>query len=416
VVTQEQTERVLGERTTWLERTLGRRGEGALLSAGVLLDASTGAMVAVHDTALVASTDFSRATMGRRQAGSSFKPMVYAMALDQIGADGLARFTTAHAVPNSPREFPGTHGWRPRNVAGRYSGTSSLANGLASSANIATASLLEQAGGPTALVDFAARMGFDTREMAPEMGLALGQGGVTPLEMARFVATITNGGRRVEGSPVLRAIDAAGQVRLAQAVPSEVVISPQAAALTRELMGLVVVNGTGGGVRGAAGLPGVQGVVIGKTGTTDDERDLWFVGAIPQYAAALWLGYDRPTKIGGSASDLSAPLWGWWMRAASEGLPPGAFDGPPLEHRWSCTQTGLLAGAGCRALSAPFVPGTEPSRFCGGTHGPELGESLADHESLWERRDREHAEAAAALPVDVPGPPPIDGAVAPPTL
>ena len=121
---------------------------------------------------------------------------------------------------------------------------------LATSANIGTASLLEELGGPRHLVDFADRLGFEKRWLPEEMGLALGQGEVTPLEMAAFVGSVVNGGRRSTGSPVLLARDAARQIPVGALTPERPVMSPEAAALTRELMRGVVLSGTGGSIRG----------------------------------------------------------------------------------------------------------------------------------------------------------------------
>lgn len=387
VVAQAETERLLTERVAFLEQTLGRRGPGPLTAAGAVVDPATGALVAAGDTALLTSTDFNRATQARRQAGSSFKPLVYALAFSP-DADGAPRYRADDVVPNQQRSFAGTGGWWPRNVGGRYSETACLANGLAASHNLATASLLEALGGPEPLIDLANRLGFDTRAFPAEMGLALGQAEVTPLEMARFVGTVTGGGRRLDGSPVLVAIDADGDERLRATGPAEPVLTPEAAVLTRELMALVVNFGTGGSARGGGGHPGYEGPLVGKTGTTDDERDVWFVGATPTWAAALWVGYDEPTRIGGSASDLSSPLFGWWMRAIHTGLPPGEFEGPPVDHRWICTQTGLVPGEGCDSLTAPFLPGTRPRGACPATHEPETGEAMGEHVGLWKRIDQ----------------------------
>jgi penicillin-binding protein 1A len=140
----------------------------------------------------------------------------------------------------------------------------------------------------------------------------------------------------------------------------------------------VLEAGTGGGARrGGAGEPGVAGPAFGKTGTTDGERDVWFVGATPAGAAALWLGYDAPTGVGASASQLAAPLWGWWMRRIGAGMGGRGFaGGVELSHRWICATTGRLAGPNCRALRAPFLPGSAPASRCHEDHPERLLELL----------------------------------------
>lgn len=403
---QEMSDKLLADKTRYLEGLIGRKKD-PLQAAAVLLDARTGALVTVYGGDLANATDFNRATQARRQPGSSFKPLVYALAFNTPGPDGHPKFTAAHAVPNTPREFKGTGGWRPRNVSGEYSATASLAYGMAWSQNIATASLLEELGGPAPLIRFAQQLGFDTSKFKSEMGLALGQAEVTPLEMGRFAATVINGGHKVDGAPVMLATDAAGAVRFQHSGPGESLMSEEAAALTRELMRLVIEVGTGGGSRGAGGFAGYAAPAVGKTGTTDKEKDLWFNGGTPFYAGTVWLGYDQPASIGATASDLAAPLWGWWMHDVHAGFPKDEFGGLTLPRRGICTVSGLLPGAGgCRVIPAPFLPGTAPKQGCGIAHPPPPPEEEIDPEaegdakpkweSLWKRKAREADEARAA--------------------
>ncbi|MBN1334795.1 MAG: transglycosylase domain-containing protein [Deltaproteobacteria bacterium] len=412
-VAQETSDRILPERRDWIRTVLGLRRTEPIRAAAALLDPTTGLMVAIHDEEITRDTDFSRVTQARRQAGSSFKPVVYALAFNQQGPDGKPRWTAAHTVPNTTRKFEGTDGWTPRNVGGEYSVTTTLAMGLAWSQNIATASLLEEAGGPDALLPFAARAGFDTSRWKKEMGLALGQGEVTVLEMTRFVAEVVNGGRYVSGRPVDVALDPTGRVRVPPAGLGEAVMTPEAAALTRDLMRLVVEYGTGGRVRGTGGHAGVAGPCIGKTGTTDDEWDLWFTGATPTYAGTLWVGYDQPRRIGCTASDFAAPLWGWWMRAVHEGLPLGEFGGLKLEHHAICTITGRYGNETCRLIGAPFLPGTKPQGVCPYAHPPPApeeepreGVDEEEYRSLWDRLAAERAEEAAEAAGPIAAPPP----------
>lgn len=393
---QDATDQLLDEKSKYIERIVGRRGPGRLLVATALID-PRGAVIAVGDPSIHASTDFNRATQAKRQAGSSFKPMVFALAFDEKGPDGLPKFTASSTVPNSPRTFPNTNGWRPRNIGGKYTSTASLAYTLAMSQNVATASLLEEAGGPKPLIDLAKRFGYDTTQFPEEMGLALGQAAITPLEQARFAATVAYGGRKLEASPILEVRDPSGAVRLALAPPGDPVISPEAALLTRNMMDLVIRYGTGGSVHGGGGFPGYDGQIVGKTGTADDEKDLWFIGATPTYAGALWLGYDEPTRIGGSASDLAAPFFGWWMRAVHEGLEREKWPADNLERRSICSITGLLPGSGCHLLNAAFLPGTAPKKSCNLVHPPPDPEAEGEeHVGLWQRIANERAAAEAA--------------------
>lgn len=395
VVAQQTSERVLPDRLRFLEKMLGRRGEAPLEGAAAVVDPRTGLLVATWGGTQDLATDFNRATQAQRQSGSSIKPLVYAMAFAERDAAGAAPWRAHSTIRNDRHVFTGTDGWYPRNVGGKYSSTSTLAMALAWSQNVATASLLETLGGPTAMVAFARRFGFSTRGWRDELGLALGTGEVTPLEMARFVATVLDDGRLASGRPVLTAIDAAGAVRVPRPPARAPVIDPEAAALTRDLMRLVIEYGTGGAARGAAGAAGMQRPTIGKTGTTDSEKDVWFVGGTPDYAGALWIGYDQPARIGGSASDLAAPLWGWWMRAVHEGLPPAPLEGSvPTRGRGVCTETGRHGNASCTLIWAPFVGDERPSGSCPLDH-PAPDPTAEKYEGLWKRKAREDAEAAA---------------------
>jgi membrane peptidoglycan carboxypeptidase len=384
VVAQEQTDEIMMNKVAYLEKQTRRGTDQSLQAAAALVDPFTGALVAAFGGTDATATGFNRATQARRQAGSSFKPLVYALAFSRMDGDGKPLYTAADTVPNMPRTFENTDGWRPRNVGGKYSTTIPLAQALKWSSNIGTASLLEELGGPRHLVDFAERMGFEKRWLPEEMGLALGQGEVTPLEMASFVAAVVNGGRRVAGSPVLFARDAARQIPVGVLTPERPVMTPEAAALTRELMRGVVQGGTGGSIRGVNGIHGYKGEAVGKTGTTDKELDLWFVGGTPYYSGAVWLGYDTPARVGGSASELAAPLWGWWMAGVHKNLPDKSFEGPELEFRRICIITGLIPKKGCLSVRAPFLPGTAPKKVSGACATRDEEQKV--FVSMWERR------------------------------
>ncbi len=396
LVAQARTETLLPKEALYLQRVAGQGGKAPLEVAGALLDVKTGLLVATYGGTQELPTDFNRATQARRQAGSSIKPVVYSMLLNQTDESGALRYQSNSTVRNSPRVFPDTDGWSPRNVGGDYSATTTLAQGLAWSQNVAAASALELAGGPTAFKAYAATLGFDTTSWRDEMGLSLGTGEVTPLEMARFVATVLDGGRLASGRPVVQATDAAGTLRVPAYAPRAQVIDARAAALTRSMMRLVIEYGTGGASRGASGKPGYNGPAVGKTGTTDSEKDLWFVGGTGDYASAMWLGYDQPKRIGASASDLAAPLWGWWMHAVHQGMPPKELPGLPTTGRSVCTQSGLRGNGSCRGIGAPFLDSDSyPKGVCSIQHPPPDPEQ-EKYEGLWKRMAREAEEKAAA--------------------
>ena len=401
VVMQTEAEALLPQKSKMFESFVGRRGDQPLQAVGIALDPTSGVLRAVYGGHDVTSTGFNRATQSHRQPGSSFKPLVYALAFEQKNDDGTPKFTAASTQPNSPRTFKTPQGdWRPRNVGGEATVTAALAQGLAWSQNIATASLLEELGGPEPVIAFADTLGFSTTTFPDEYGIALGQAEVVPLEMAQFAGVIANGGLKIEATTLVRVADAFGVERLQPPVPTTRVMSPQAAALTRDLMRLVIEVGTGGASRGAGGEGGYNGPAIGKTGTTDSEKDLWFVGATPRHAMVVWLGYDEPVRIGAAAADFAAPLWGWWMGRSTRvdvvaGTPlPDFSKEPKIVKEHICTISGKRPNESCKVIAAPFLPGTGPKGTCGLEHVE--AEDEEKHESIWKRRAREAAEAEAA--------------------
>ena len=390
---QAETERLFPKKLVLFQSVLAKKGV-PLQAAGVALDVETGLIRALFGGTDATATGFNRATQARRQAASSFKPVVYALAFTERKGDGTPRFTASSVEPNAPRDFRTDTGrWRPRNVGGEYSATASLAHALVWSQNIATAALLEELGGPRRLKDFAARLGFDASGFPEELGLALGQAEVTPLEMTQFAALVANGGARVLGTPVWRAVDAAGRERIAPPRHGEAVLDREAAALTRDLMRLVIDQGTGGAARGGGGEAGYGGPALGKTGTADSEKDLWFVGSTPSVAASVWIGYDLPIRVGASASDLAAPLWGWWMARLTrhESPHPDFAAEPKLVRRAICPESGKVPNATCRAMDAPFLPGTTPRAACPIDHSLAEDADPRTHESLWKRLADEKA-------------------------
>lgn len=404
LVVQETSDELIPTQLKFLERSVGRRGKDPLQAGGAVVSPDSGLLVAAYGGTQLLATDFNRATQARRQAGSSIKPLVYAMAFAQRDAEGKRLWRADDTVRNDHRVFPNTDGWRPRNVGGKYTTTSALAMGLAWSQNVATASLLEELGGPVEFKKWANQLGYDTSAWRDEMGLALGSGEVTPLEMARLVATVVADGRLASGRPVVQAVDAGGHVRVSGLYERPSVMTPDDAALTRGVMQLVITYGTGGSTRGAAGKPGYSGPAVGKTGTTDAEKDLWFVGGTPDYAAALWLGYDQPERIGASASDLAAPLWGWWARAIHEDLPQRDFEGSQITGRGVCTQSGKYSNGTCRLIGAPFLDGDKPRGACHIGHPPPDPEAKK-YEGLWKRKAREAEERAADAEAEATGAP-----------
>ncbi len=334
------------------------RGSGRAEAALVAIDPRSGALRAVAGGRRYVPGGFNRALEARRQPGSAFKPFVYAAAIE-------AGYTTATGVEDEPVEVrTGRTVWRPANASGEYLGRVTLRHALARSANAATVRVSQDIG-LQRVVETARRLGIRSPlEAVP--AVALGSFEVTPVELVSAYAPFANGGRAVTPWFVERIEDVQGRV-LWQAEPQEPVevLDPRDAFLVHSMLESAVEEGTGWVVRArGVGVP-----MGGKTGTTNDNVDAWFVGYTPSLAAAVWVGHDDRAPLGarGSGASLAAPIWAAFYRAGwseegdiaewspPEGVVPAVID----------AETGLLAGEYCPTTRVEwFRAGTAPTERC----------------------------------------------------
>ena len=302
---------------------------------------------------------FNRAFRARRQPGSAFKPFVYAAAL-------RAGMTPATLVDDEPVEVTqGRSVWRPANYEGNYIGTITLTKALAVSSNAAAVRVSQTVGIPN-VIQAARRNGIGS-PLPSYPAIALGAVDVTPLELVAAYAPFANGGLRVHPRLVRRIEGADGTVLwAAETVRPDTVMDARDAYQLTSMLRSVVDNGTARTVREA----GVKGPVAGKTGTTNNAADVWFVGYTPSLVAGVWFGYDTPKQIAPHASGghLAAPAWadfyvnGWREPASSaNGWTPPAG----MTMRLIDPGTGMLAGEWCPIKKREyFKPGTEPTETC----------------------------------------------------
>jgi penicillin-binding protein 1A len=246
--------------------------QGALLT----MDVRTGAVKAMVGGRDFLKSEFNRATQSRRLAGSAFKPMIYTAAFDK----GL---TPATRLVDAPIEYPDPSSpdgmWRPKNFDGKFKGATTLRNAIVQSRNIITIKTLQEIGVNYA-VSYAANMGI-TSPLARNLSLALGTSGVTLQEMVRAFGVIGNQGRRVTPFFISKIVDRTGQIFEENQPKVEQVIDPRIAFLSAYVMQDVVESGTGRRVK-SIGRP-----VAGKTGTTNDVKDAWFIGFTPSLVTGV---------------------------------------------------------------------------------------------------------------------------------
>ncbi len=324
----------------------------------VALDARTGEI-----KALVGGRDFAQSQFDRayalRQPGSAFKPIVYATAI------GAGKITPESRIETTSLSG---YGYTPDDDLPDSVTAVSAREALARSSN-AAAVRVGMAVGPQEVIRTARAMGI-TSPIPPYPSIFLGAADVTPVELVGAYAILDNGGVRVTPHLVRRVEDKHGKVLWHAPLSQEQAIDPNVAFITLSMLQDVVNHGTGATIRTA----GFQGAAAGKTGTTNEVKDVWFVGMTPGLVAGVWLGFDRPQTIlpRGFGGSLAAPVWASMMNDYYRTRPsPGGWEPPAGVVRvWVDTASGLLASPGCapeQIREDYFIPGSEPTQYgCGG--------------------------------------------------
>jgi penicillin-binding protein 1B len=319
----------------------------------------TGEILALVGGRDYGSSQFNRCTQARRQAGSVFKPIVYAAALSRASGPVV---TLASFVPDEPIEVDTPSGpWRPLNFDRRYRGPVTVREAVEDSLNV-PAARIGQAVGIQRVVEMARKLGIES-PLPAVPSLALGSAEVSPLEMATVYATFANGGLRPTPRSFTGLLDGQGIAQEQSPLAgSRRVLDAGTAYLTTSLLEGVVDRGTGAGIRSR----GLRGPIAGKTGTTDDENDLWFVGFTPELVVVVWIGYDEPRKIGVPSSRGALPIWADYLSAISGGQIRGGFIRPrEVESVEIDPMTGERALWGCpRNRPEYFLIGTAPVETC----------------------------------------------------
>ncbi len=371
-------------------------------AALIALDPRTGAIKAMMGGYDFRKSQFNRAVQAKRNPGSAFKPIIYAAALDK----GL---TPATLIDDSPVEYPGGAGksWTPHNYDGIYRGPVTMREALTNSINMVSIKILDAIGIPYT-IEFAKKLGIIS-PLSENLTLALGASSITPLELTNAYATFASGGYRLTPFSIIKVLDRQGRVlqettppkfpiftpltsaslqppvvapltilppvnavppgepgteptaqapllSVLQAVPA---ISPETSFVITSLMQSVVQSGTGRRAL-AVGRP-----VAGKTGTTNDMKDAWFVGYIPQLVAGVWVGYDQEKSLGsaGSGGHAAAPIWTEFMQKAVVGIPVEGFTVPKGVISLSIDPAtgGIVPDWSPGSAREYFIKGTEPT-------------------------------------------------------
>jgi 1A family penicillin-binding protein len=339
-------------------------GTAYLQGAVVTIDPRNGDVLAWVGGRNFSHSQFDRAAMARRQAGSAFKPFVYAEAL-------RAGWVLSQPLADTPLSVRLGNGqvWQPKNFSGRYEGEVTLRDALVRSKNVATVRLAD-AVGLGAVAAAAHRAGID--QPLPELpSIALGTAAVSPVELTTAYTPFAGLGAGVEPRMILAVEDEDGHVLWRPEPRRRDVLDPGIAYLITDVLTEALERGTGiAALRGGLKVP-----AAGKTGTTNDGADAWFVGYTPDLVTGVWIGFDKPRPILEDATGgrLAAPIWGRIMERFYTGRkPPAPWHRPDsvAAHRVD-PATGLLLKAGCTpAAGTPyeelFLDRTTPAAYCPG--------------------------------------------------
>ena len=351
-------------------------------AALVAVDPKTGGVKAMVGGYDFRKSQFNRAVQARRNPGSAFKPIIYAAAIEK----GV---TTATVFDDAPVEYDSgkDKAWKPKNYDNIYRGFVTMREALTNSINVVSVKILENIGVNYA-IEFAKKIGINSA-LSSNLTLALGSSSVTPLELTMAYSTFASGGYRLSPFFITKVVDGDGTV-LEEIVPPQVpvfapvtsavlltaeeeelppvplsplapmqVVSPETSFIITNLMESVVTSGTGQRAR-ALGRP-----VAAKTGTTNDMKDAWFVGYVPQLVAGVWVGYDQERSLGasGSGGQAAAPIWTDFMQRALSGVPVQRFN-PPSNVTFALIdpRTGGLASEESEGSTMEcFIAGSEPT-------------------------------------------------------
>ena len=345
-------------------------------AAFVAMDPRSGAVRALVGGFDFQKNKFNHVTQAWRQPGSSFKPFIYSAALEK----GLSPMTVVNDAPlfYSAGETGGKP-WEPKNYDGKFDGPMSVRRALAKSKNMVSIRVLQLVGTQSAQ-EWVTRFGFDAARHPPYLTMALGAGSVTPMQMAAGYAVFANGGYRVNPSLITQVTDHKGRVLFSSAphVPTEEqrVIEPRNAFIMNSLLQEIARTGTAARAQATLKRPDL----FGKTGTTNDAVDAWFVGFQPTLVAAAWVGYDTPRNLGSreTGGGLSLPIWIDFMKEALKDVPQTQYEPPAgvinAGGDWYYEEFGPGRGVSSLGLNDPWPGRPELARPLGesGSAGPPL--------------------------------------------
>jgi penicillin-binding protein 1A len=361
------------------ERQEGDGRTPYLQAALVAVEPQTGQILAMVGGRSWEDSRFNRAVQARRQPGSAFKPFIYAAAI-------RSGRRSNDIIIDEPVSYPMGHlasmgRWAPHNFKNKFEGAMTLRHALARSINIPSVKLLAELG-PRTVVDFAHDCGI-SGEIPPYLSIALGTSEVTPLEIAAAYGAFDNFGILVQPTSITRIEDRIGRLIQESKPASSEALDEKTSAVVTTMMRAVFDRGTASPSRSKMNF---LSPAAGKTGTTDDYTDAWFIGFVPRCVCAVWVGFDTKRTLGGGMTGAKAalPIWTDFMKDYVALFGEEDFTTPDgVVVVRTCDTTGRLASSGCPSLLDAFIAGTEPTTYCGvhgGIQAPPLDDEVTKPE------------------------------------
>jgi penicillin-binding protein 1B len=361
---QKNAEKAVEAGIVELEKSYPKLAEGQepLQAAIVVIQPQTGFIRAMVGGRDYAQSQFNRAVQARRQVGSVFKPFVYATGFLRNYDDHSFNFTAASTVNDESFtvKTAGSPAWSPTNYSGKFEGTVTVRHALEQSMNVPTARLAMDIG-IDKIIQTAHKMGI-TSELPPFPSVSLGSADLSVLEVVSAYGTLANNGTRAEPLAVRDIVDANGKVLEKKPVEIEQVLPPQVSYLMTSLMQGVIDRGTAARARSM----GFTHPAAGKTGTTNDYKDAWFVGYTPKILAGVWVGFDGNRNVNLAGARAALPIWVKFMLDQVSKSNPADFETPDkIVKKKIDAVTGKLAVYDCpTVIEESFLEGTEPTEEC----------------------------------------------------
>jgi penicillin-binding protein 1A len=336
--------------------------EPAAQAALLCLEAETGFVKVIVGGRDFRDSQFNRAFQSRRQPGSAFKPIIYSAALDKQFDEPDKFYTPATVIIDSPIVFEDEERdftWKPKNYKERFFGPTLMRDALAKSRNVVTIKILQDIGVEYA-IEYAKKLGINS-DLSNNLSIALGSSGVSLLELTKAYSVFANQGYLIEPVFIVKIEDRDGNV-LEEMAPERIkVIEKTTAYLMTHMLEGVVKYGT------AWRIKALNRPVAGKTGTTNNLFDAWFIGYSPQYIAGTWVGFDDEAPLGKAetGSRAASPIWLGFMTRILENKPLKVFEVPEgVVFTKIDAETGLLPIAESKETAfVCFKEGTEPTEY-----------------------------------------------------